>query len=82
MKDKTIQKVAKQVYKNFPEVSGVKPAIHQQNTPQAKSIKATGQTYVLVFKASVSNAKGQAMLRQVRVIANDQGKILRMSTSR
>ena len=81
MKDRIIQKVAKQVYKNFPEVSGTKPAIHQQNIPQAKSRNAS-QTYVLVFKTSVSNAKGQLMPRQVRVIANDQGQILRMSTSR
>jgi hypothetical protein len=79
MNQKTINKISKTVYRQFPEVRGSKPKIKQH--PQAKA-KNVDPSYVLTYRTVTFVASGRRFPRHVRVIANPNGKILRVSTSR
>ena len=67
-----LSQVCKQVYRQFPEVDGVHPSQQEQ---------ANGQT-LLLFKASITTADGKRMQRTVRAVVSENGKILKLTTSR
>jgi hypothetical protein len=75
-----IDTIAKQVYRQFPEVREARPAV--QNQPGAKALAASGDRFVLTFKGHGQGAGGKSIARIVRVIADERGKILKISTSR
>ncbi len=79
MDSKTISGIKQQIYRQFPEVAGEEPSVK----PQA-SAKSTGQsaTYLITFKGRVTQPSGPAFSRLVRVVANDDGRILKVTTSR
>ena len=79
MNQKIINQISKSVYKQFPEVRGTRPKIKQQ--PQAKALKVD-PNYVLTYRTMASLGNGKRIPRQVRVVANRNGKIIRISTSR
>jgi hypothetical protein len=72
MESKLIESINKQVYKKFPEVHGVNPAI----TPRP------AEQVLLVYKAAAVTADGRPLDRTVRVVADAAGKIIKMSTSK
>jgi hypothetical protein len=65
-------KVCNAVYRQFPELHGVNPSV--TSLPAGK--------YQLIFHGKVKTEDGKTLERTVRVAANDQGKILKMTTSR
>ena len=67
-----LSQVCQQVYAQFPEVDGVRPT--QDEQPNGN--------YLLIFKASVIAANGKRIQRTVRAVVNENGKILKISTSR
>jgi len=75
MDRQAISKVSKNVYRSFPELEGKSPQVRTQKSPG-------GDTYILVYKGSAERPNGTKIPRNVRVVANGEGKILRMSTSR
>lgn len=79
MDDKTISHISKQIAQQFPEVVGAAPNIK----PQAAA-KGAGHpsTYLLTFKGRVDQPGGFAISRAVRVVADDNGRILKITTSR
>lgn len=81
-----IKKVSDQVYRRFPEVAGAKPSIKKQTggkNHQNSQKKTDGtSTYLLTYKGSVEVGNGKKMGRWVRVVVNDRGGILKMTTSR
>lgn len=79
MDAKTINSIRQQIARQFPEVAGASPSIKAQAA--AKSPGAGG-TYLLTFKGRVSEAGGFKSNRTVRVVAQDNGRILKVSTSR
>lgn len=83
---KIIKKVSDHVYKRFPEVSGVKPKIRKQTSSQRsnKNGKSAKNIYnfLLIFRGRVDLGNGKKMDRRVRVVVDDRGKILKMTTSR
>jgi hypothetical protein len=81
MDKKIINKISKTVYQQFPEMQGSQPRVRSNYGPQAKSIK-TKPTVLLTYRTMAKNPNGQKIPRQVRVVANEKGKILRISTSR
>ncbi|OGO68076.1 MAG: hypothetical protein A2Z49_05305 [Chloroflexi bacterium RBG_19FT_COMBO_56_12] len=81
MDAKHIKSISSQIYRRFPEVAGTQPKVQAQSAPQAKSIN-TDLTYLITFRGSVISADGKSILRIVRVIANAQGRILKVTTSR
>jgi hypothetical protein len=70
-----LEKVCQQVYKKFPEVSGVKPTVKSQ-------VVAEGKNYLLTFKGSATTEDGKALPRIIRVVTNEKGKVIKFSTSR
>jgi hypothetical protein len=74
-----VQKISNDIYRQFPEMKGVSPRIQEQR--QNNSRKTT-PTYLLVFETSVTGSNGKKIKRWVRVTVNEDGKIIRTSTSR
>ncbi len=67
-----MNEIYQQVYRKFPEVAGKRPVKHDQ---------PNGQT-LLVFKGSGTTPDGKKIARTIRVLVNDEGKIIKMTTSR
>lgn len=76
MDRQALARVNAQVARSFPEMAGVAPSIRSQ--PAA----GDSAQYLLVYKARALLPDGRQMPRVVRVVADDQGRIVRMSTSK
>lgn len=64
--------VCNSVYRQFPEVKGSSP-----------SVKALpGDKFQLIFHGKVQTEDGKSLPRTVRVVADENGKILKLTTSR
>ena len=84
MNPNVLKTVVSQIYRRFPEFAGCQPKVRLQSAPQPKSILAT-PTYLLTFHstAHAQSATGsKAIPRWVRVVINEKGKILKVTTSR
>ena len=79
MEKELVKKISKSVYKKFPELDGKKPKVKPE--PQAKSFRAENK-FILTYKGFAIDQSGRKFPRNVRVVADQKGKILRMSTSR
>ena len=77
---KYLTAISAQVYRQFPEMKGIRPKVRPQTGPLAKGIQID-TVYLLTYEGSVSGADGQLIQRVVRVTATIQGKILKLSTS-
>ena len=75
MEKGTIQKVSRQVVRTFPEMDGISPTV------RAQAGGGAGQ-YLLTYKGKAALPGGKSLTRIVRVVADDRGRILRISTSR
>lgn len=71
MNHQALESVCNEVYRKFPEFTGVRPkeSVYDQNL------------ILLVFSAKVKTANGMSLSRSVRVVADPQGKIIKCSTS-
>jgi hypothetical protein len=72
MDDKSLQQVCNSVYRQFPEVRGVKPSVSS----------LLGEKFLLIFRGKGETPDGKKISRIVRVTASEAGKILKMTTSR
>ena len=75
-----IKAINQEVYRRFPEVEGKQPKVRQQNSSGERS-EAKATTYLLIYQGHVTTSTNRIMTRLVRVVANDQGKILKITTS-
>jgi hypothetical protein len=78
MDAKTVSAISRKIYQQFPEVSGRAPAIQTQ----ASAKGGVNSTYLLTFKGQVSSGGGPSFSRSVRVVANSDGRILKVTTSK
>ena len=76
MDAKALQKISNQVYRQFPEMKGIKPKTRQQTGAIAKAI-----TYTLTYQTKVETSDGRMMPRTVRVVATEAGAIMKITTS-
>lgn len=81
MNNKVVKTISDRVYKRFPEVSGASPKVKTHNGPQAKKAFSS-PTYLLTYQGKGKGPGGKSISHQIRVVANADGKILKMSTSR
>lgn len=74
-----VQQVNQEIYRKYPEFTGVKPDI-QSNT----AAKTAGQNegYLMTYQVQVVAANDRRMTRRLRVSVSSDGKILKVSTSR
>ena len=75
MKKSTIDRLSKQVAKKFPEMDGVRPVVREQKAPSSGD-----EQYLLTYKGFNSLPNGKKMKRIVRVVADERGQVLKMST--
>ena len=79
MDQKLIHSISRNIGGKFPEVAGKKPIVKQR--PGAKSTPMD-ETYLLVYKGKAISPTGKTIPRQIRVVADKKGKILKITTSR
>jgi len=77
MDAKIVSSVCSQIYRRFPEVNNVRPKVQTQPTSSSAS-----PIYLLIFKGAVTTADGKTLARIVRATVDEQGKILKVTTSR
>ncbi len=92
MDNKTLQNVVNQIQRRFPEFYGIQPKVQKQQMGAAQSghgrsqmKSASPSTYLLTFHSTgktASSTQSKSISRWVRVVVNDQGKILKVTTSR
>ena len=76
-----IRKICKEVYRRFPELDGQTPKVQARAVPDGKS-DDNGKTYLLTFHAEALTSSHKVINRWVRVVADERGKILKITTSR
>jgi hypothetical protein len=79
MEKKIIDAVTSQVHHRFPEMAGCNPKIQTQSTALVKSATAN---YLLIYEKACRGADGKTINRIVRVVIDEKGKILKLTTSR
>ena len=84
MEPKILQQVVTQIHKRYPEFAGCKPRVRRQAPPT--NATALGEpTYLLTFStaATAQSAGGsRTMPRYLRVVVNERGKLIKITTSR
>ncbi len=80
MKRESINSVNSKVYRQFPEVKGKSPKVSLQKTSSVNTRAL--KTYLLIYSGKVKTSDNNSMSRVVRVVANEKGKIIKISTSR
>lgn len=74
-----VKKISSQVTRQFPEMKGVSPSITEQRKPGSKTHSSV---YLMKFDTVVLASDGKKIKRWVRVTVDEEGKILRQSSSR
>ena len=77
VKDSAIAKIRREVSREFSEMKGVRPAVKRQG-----SGRNGDEHYVLTFKGKADLPGGRKISRVVRVVADERGRIIKMSTSK
>jgi len=77
MDPKLVENITKKVYSKFPELKGSKPKVKKSKVPSTQQ-----ENYVLTYNIISKDIRGNKIPRHVRVVADPNGKILKMSTSR
>jgi len=76
MQPDAVQKISREVARSYLEMSGVRPSVKRQAGP------GDSQQYLLTYRVTASLPGERSMNLIVRVVADEHGRILKMSTSR
>jgi hypothetical protein len=76
-----IDSISRQMYRQFPEIRDARPMVQNQAGAKSAGVGGTDQ-FVLTFRGSGQGPGGKVINRIVRVVADDRGKVLKVSTSR
>lgn len=83
MDAKAADAITKIIHVQFPEMIGIKPKIRiQPSTKMGGKDISSSTSYLLTFQRQVNTVGGKSLSLWVRVVANSEGKILKISTSR
>lgn len=72
MNQEVINKISKKVYQSHPEVTGTKPRVSKQ----------ASERFLLLFKSKAVINGNVQIEHTIRVVTNEQGDILKISSSR
>lgn len=78
MNTRVVNSITQQIHHQFPEVAGQKPSVRTQVGAKGNGSSAT---YLLTFRGH-SSGPGRQLARTVRVVADERGTILKVTTSR
>lgn len=76
MDHSVITRLSRTVTRKYPEMASVKPSVRKQSKPGG------GTQFLLTYKGKAQLPGGRTMSRIVRVVADENGRLLRMSTSK
>jgi hypothetical protein len=84
MDPKLLQTLSQEIYHRFPELSGRRPRVQAVKPVQNRSTGPTPKDakYLLVYSGRAATSTGKLMPFIVRVVVNEKGKILKISSSR
>jgi hypothetical protein len=77
MDDEVLKKVSRTVAQQFPELSSVKPRIKRH-----RDDRRGNPQFTLTYSGMAELPGGRKLKRVVRVVVNERGKILKLSTSK
>jgi hypothetical protein len=81
-----LESISKQVFRQYPDVKGSRPSVQKQAVAsEAKNgvPAANGKTrYVVTYKGSGRAPDGRTIQRVVRATTDENGRIIKMSTSK
>jgi hypothetical protein len=81
MDTRLVKKISNHVYRQFPEMEGKNPKVRLQ-TGAAGQTRPVKPTYLLTYNTRIGINGGKSISRTVRVVADTNGKIIKISTSR
>ncbi|RPI35047.1 MAG: hypothetical protein EHM70_00895 [Chloroflexota bacterium] len=83
MDPKTIKSISAQIYRQFPEMSGIAPKVRARPVPESQRAfkKPAAPTYLLNYQTKAALPEGKSISRWVRVVVDAQGKIIKITTS-
>ncbi len=80
MKAEILNQIAKQIHRRYPEFDGVRPKARVQTPPEGA--RNPSKTYLVIFSKKVTLGDGKMMTRNLRVVTDENGKIIKVTTSR
>jgi hypothetical protein len=80
MKAELINQIAKQIYRRYPEFEDIRPRVRVQNPPEGARNPA--KTYLLTFSKKATLGDGKILTRMLRVVTDENGKLIKVTTSR
>jgi len=80
MKAELLDQISKQIHRRYPEFNGIRPKARLQTPPEGSRNPA--KTYLVTFSKKVALGDGKTMNRTLRVVTDENGKILKVTTSR
>lgn len=72
MDKNVVEKICKNIYRRFPPMKDKRPKVSKQGENR----------YLLVFSGSGETPDGQTIQQTVRVVADEEGRIIKTSMSR
>ena len=72
MDNHALQSICDEIYRKFPEVNGARPRVSAYSESKV----------LLIFNGKATTADGKTLSRTVRVVASEDGKIDKVTTSR
>jgi hypothetical protein len=70
-----VDAICKQVYRRFPELRGTRPRVSAEG-------RNGRERYVLSFKGTVRASDGASLRVSVRAVADANGRVIKMTSSR
>jgi len=67
----SITNINKEVYKRFPEFNGIKPKVQKLD-----------RNFLLIYQTQVRIPDARNLYRSIRVVVDEHGEIVKISTSR
>lgn len=80
MNAELLNQITKQIHRRYPEFDGIRPKARVQKPPEGARNPA--KTYLVTFSKKVTLGDGNIMTRNLRVVTDENGKIIKVTTSR
>ena len=80
MNQKQVDRISVEIYRRFPEVNGKKPQVRKRQFAKKRSISRSN-TYSLTYRGQSKTLFNKTIPFYVRVIVNENGKILKITMS-
>ena len=81
MNERLLTNVCREVYRRFPDLHGSRPKIQSYGSEKTQTANPSPK-FLLIFRGNKETGSQKTLSYVVRVVVNEQGKILRMSMSR